>query len=139
LLAPRDTDSKDRERPAGFTVLVHRDVDERAEYTVAPQFAERAAAHFGASAAPGMQFRWGSARPLEVDDYKDPVPGYGGRWVAGFYPVARTGYLVGVGTPYRGVSPLLRSVFVAINLIFGLGLCAAFALTARRARASAPP
>jgi serine/threonine-protein kinase len=139
LLAPRDRESASQLLPSGYTVLLHEDVDKRAEYTVPPRFAERARSHFGGSAAPGEQFEHAAAAPLEVDDYTDPVPGYGGRWVAGFSAVARTGYVVGVGTPYRGISPLLWRIFVGINVAFALGtLVVMIVLRRRRGRQPGP-
>ena len=40
---------------------------------------------------------------LSDDDYRDPVPGFGGRWLAGFAPVGNTGYVMVVQTRYSAI------------------------------------
>jgi eukaryotic-like serine/threonine-protein kinase len=45
-------------------------------------------------------------RTLMVDDYRDPFPGFGGRWLAGLAPVGATGFVVIVQTPYDPAEPV---------------------------------
>lgn len=44
-----------------------------------------------------------SVKTLTDDRYLDPVPGFEGRWLAGFAPVGNTGYVVVVQTRHRAI------------------------------------
>ena len=93
----------------------------------------------------GQQLR--PAEPERVrtaEDYRDPLPGHGGRWLAGFAPVGDTGFVVVVQTRYAAVlQPIARALQrVALPLLLlALGGLVAVALrrgtkaavTARRA------
>jgi hypothetical protein len=136
LLAPRDRDRAEQELPSAYTVVVHADVDEKSEYAVSAHFAKDARARFGQAAAPGEQFEWKRVEPLIVEDYLDPVPNYEGRWVAGFYPVAQTGYVVGVGTRHIAPSAIVNSL-ILVNSALALGGLALITWSRRgRVRAS---
>ncbi|HEX9620852.1 MAG TPA: protein kinase, partial [Polyangiaceae bacterium] len=50
-------------------------------------------------AEPGPQLRFAAASAtFAEDDHRDPIPGFEGRWLAGFAPVGRTAYAVVVQT-----------------------------------------
>jgi len=55
------------------------------------------------------QLRWIDHEPITDDAHRDPVPGYEGRWLAGFAPVGGTGFVVIVQTRYdAAVEPNAR-------------------------------
>lgn len=76
------------------------------------------------------------ARTSTANDYVDPVPGYGGRWLAGMAPVGDTGFIVIVQTRYRVVlEPILTALQrVALPLVASL-LVLSSALWLRRRKA----
>lgn len=46
------------------------------------------------------ELRWLDTEPITDETHRDPVPGYEGRWLAGFAPVGGTGFVVIVQTRY---------------------------------------
>ena len=77
-----------------------------------------------------------ASRVAAASDYRDPVPGFEGRWLAGLAPVGDTGLIVVIQTRYDSRAPLER-----FGLLFGLpiafgGLVAA--LIRRNGRRRAP-
>jgi hypothetical protein len=55
------------------------------------------------------QLRRLDPEPITDDAHRDPVPGFGGRWLAGFAPVGDTGFVVIVQTRYNvAVEPNAR-------------------------------
>jgi hypothetical protein len=55
------------------------------------------------------QLRWIDPEPITDDERRDPMPGYEGRWLAGFAPVGDTGLVVIVQTRYdAAVAPNAR-------------------------------
>jgi hypothetical protein len=79
------------------------------------------------------QLRWVDPTPITDDAYRDPVPGFGGRWLAGFAPVGETGFVVIVQTRYdAAVEPNARLsrrlvsrvgvVILAWGVVFSAGL-----------------
>jgi hypothetical protein len=55
------------------------------------------------------QLRWIDPEPIIDDTHRDPVPGFEGRWLAGFAPVGDTGFVVIVQTRYdTAVAPNAR-------------------------------
>jgi hypothetical protein len=80
--------------------------------------------------------------PTADNAYRDPVPGYEGRWLAGFMPVGDTGFVVIVQSRYEAaVEPtaLLRHVVVAsfvglvLFLLGWLGIQADYRWRSKRA------
>ena len=86
----------------------------------------------------GEQLRSAEAdRTGTADHYLDPVPGFGGRWLAGMAPVGDTGFVVIIQTRYEVVlEPILRALErVALPLVVALlGIAAALWLRRRPAR-----
>jgi hypothetical protein len=55
------------------------------------------------------QLRWIDPEPITDDAHRDPVPGFEGRWLAGFAPVGDTGFVVIVQTRHdAAVEPNAR-------------------------------
>jgi serine/threonine-protein kinase len=53
--------------------------------------------------------QWVDFEPLKDDEHHDPVPGFEGRWLAGFAPVGETGFVVIVQTRHdAAVAPSAR-------------------------------
>jgi eukaryotic-like serine/threonine-protein kinase len=141
LLAPRGRDRHtppDAPLPADFTFLVHPGLSHGAEHALrAPSGAQLRAA-FGPSAPPGEQLALQYAQPLKVSDYRDPIPGFAGSWLAAFAPVGRTGFVVLVETP-RAAGVLDRRLALAAALFAAAALALAIpAVISRRRRRIAP-
>jgi serine/threonine-protein kinase len=135
LLGPRGVDRGDGpEAPTSsrFTVLVHAGVRKGTEYTVATPTPAALRAAFGPAAPPGEQFALEYVPPLILADYRDPVPGFEGRWLAALAPVGKTGYVVLVETR-RDRSPWSSLIARAVGLlaIATLALALSLALAAR--------
>lgn len=99
LLARRDNDRLDAGMPRseGFVILVHDGLSQGKAIAAA-------STAFKAVPFPDRDagFDVWTAAPVAADDnYFDPVPGFEGRWLAGFSPVGNTGYVVAVQTRYQ--------------------------------------
>ena len=86
------------------------------------------------------QLRWIDPKPITDDAHRDPVPGYEGRWLAGFAPVGDTGFVVIVQTRYdAAVAPNARlsrrlASRTSVALLAWLALCATGVWLYRRRR-----
>jgi serine/threonine-protein kinase len=101
LLGPRGNErgaGPDGVTPSDFTFLVHPGLDRGAEFTLAAPTPARLRDAFGPAAQPGDQFVLQIVQPLKIADFRDPIPGFGGRWLAAFAPVGQTGFVVMVAT-----------------------------------------
>jgi hypothetical protein len=101
LIGPRGNDrdrGPDAPTPSDFSFLVHPGMDEGAEYAVRAPAPAVLRQRFGPSAAPGEQLSLQYARALQVSDYRDPIPGFDGEWLAAIAPVGKTGLFVLVAT-----------------------------------------
>ncbi|MDB4973896.1 MAG: Serine/threonine protein kinase PrkC, regulator of stationary phase [Myxococcaceae bacterium] len=105
LLGPHET-----ARPIGaapsFDVLIHKQLASRAAYPVQTSLAVELQARLREA-----QERTAAAPPrlLASAEYRDPVPGFGGRWLAGFAAVPGTPYVVVVqSSRERVLSPTRR-------------------------------
>ena len=135
LLGPRGVDRGDGpEAPTStrFSVLVHAGVRQGTEYTVAAPTPAAFRAAFGPAAPPGEQFALEYVPPLILADYRDPAPGFEGRWLAALAPVGKNGYVVLVETR-RDRSPWSSLIARAVGLlaIATLALALSLALAAR--------
>jgi eukaryotic-like serine/threonine-protein kinase len=111
LLGPRGNDREagpDAPDPSDLTFVVHPGLPPGAEFTLGAPGPARLRAAFGPAALPGEQLVLQYAPSLKVAGFHDPVPGFGGRWLAAFAPVGRTGFVVLVATPKRSLLPWLR-------------------------------
>ena len=105
LIGPRGSDrgeGPDTATPARFSFLVHPGLPPGVEYALQPPMPARLFSAFGAAAPPGEQFSMEYVSPLEVTDYRDPVPGFEESWLAAFAPVGKTGLVVLVETRKDG-------------------------------------
>jgi hypothetical protein len=83
------------------------------------------------------QLRWRDPETITDDAHRDPVPGYEGQWLAGFAPVADTGFVVIVQTRHSAaVAPnvrLLRRLGTYTGVVLLLWLVAVGAIWRRHA------
>ena len=117
LIAPRDQDRPDGGIPGDWVVVVHDGLTHGQPVRIDSPAIERRA-HSDAS-------------------HRDPVPGYEGRWLAGFAPVADTGLMVIVqtrGVERQGTATVLLELagLLASSALVGL----AIALLGRRRKLS---
>jgi hypothetical protein len=136
---------KDRTRaspalPREYMVLVHEGLADGETADIDRALSARLLDAWGDPLGPGEQLRRESEAVLDVD-YRDPVPGFEGRWLAGIAQVGRTGLAVVVRTPYavavRACDEMLQQM-AALMLALAAGLVAAAGLIAslRRLRAA---
>ena len=88
-----------------FSYLVHPALRVGEEYPLLSLRSADFQAAFGPAAPPGSQFGALYVPPLKVVSYRDPLPGYGGPWLAAFAPVGRTGFVVGVQSRAERTAP----------------------------------
>lgn len=101
LLAPRGLERADPSVRVGrFVMLIHPRLEHGAEFELPARFAALLHARFGAGKQPGLQLDDAGQDVLRHDDYRDPIPGFSGRWLAAFAPVGNTGYVVLVQSPH---------------------------------------
>lgn len=136
LFGPRDRDSpaEPMPPPRALHVVVHDRLRLGAEQRTDPVLAGRLLDAFGPAAEPGEQFQPSDARPYHDDRYTDPLWPSDMRWLGGFYPVGRTGFVVGVQTPYgKATEPIGRAgELFLLNLGFLAYGAAALGLTLRK-------
>jgi hypothetical protein len=96
VVAPRDR-SRDTTKGEGeYVVLLHEGLPHGAEIVIdSPRLRD-----LRVTRAERNQLRWLDPEPITDDAHRDPVPGFGGRWLAGFAPVGDTGFVVIVQTRY---------------------------------------
>lgn len=127
LLGPRDRDRADQPLPdaSAFHVVVHERLRRGDERAMDPRLALRLSRRFGPTAPPGRQFESPVTRPYNDSDYVDALEPQS-RWLGGFYPVGRTGFVIGVQTAYgTATAPVRRAgVLAALNVGF-LAYCLA--------------
>jgi hypothetical protein len=135
LLGPRGSDrgdGPDGPTPSRFTFLVHPGLAQGAEYTVETPPRMRDA--FGPPAPPGEQLALQYVRPFELPDYRDPIPGFSGRWLAAFAPVGRTGFVVLVETRCPDALGWSAALALPVTAAFAAALLAASGWLAVRRR-----
>jgi hypothetical protein len=112
LIGPRGNDrahGPDAAAPSDFAFLVHPGMDRGVEYPVRAPEPAVLRQRFGLSAPPGQQLSLQYARALQLVDYRDPVPGFEGDWLAAMAPVGKTGFVVLVATRKGPALPWLGS------------------------------
>ena len=134
LLGPRDRERQDAARGAAgadrLAVLVHDGMGRGGEHTLQPEATAMLHAAFGSAAPPGEQFRLGVAQPLAWERYRDPVPGFSGRWLAGVAPVGGTGYVVVVQTRHADAVRPGRTLAYRLTVYAGAPLGAGLVVLA---------
>jgi hypothetical protein len=66
------------------------------------------------------QFVSNPVRSLEDDDYRDPLSKPDDRWLAGFAPVGKTGYVTVVATPHEHALGPSQRLIVTLSTYGGL-------------------
>jgi hypothetical protein len=118
--------------------VVHERLAHGEERRVDPRLGERLSRQFGLSAPPGEQFAAPTAQPLTDEEYVDALDPSHDRWLGGFFPVGRTGFVIAVQTAYSRAARLGSGseALLALNLGFLLfGLCVIW-VASRTARAA---
>lgn len=139
LFGPRDRDEAGQPLPdaSAFHVIVHEKLRLGDERRMDPHLALRLSERFGSSAPPGRQFESVDVRPYKDSNYIDTLDDSHGRWLGGFYPVGRTGFVIGVQTAYGKATAPVRSLGMLplINVAF-LAYCASalYVIQSRRSR-----
>lgn len=98
LLGPRDRDRHDAAPAPDFTFLVHDGLMDRVEHVLHDPSPAALRSAFGALEDPCEQFKLRRIPPVTLVNYRDPVPGFSGRWLAAIAPVGQTGFVVLVQT-----------------------------------------
>jgi hypothetical protein len=134
LIGPRDRD-RDAASIASlgnYIVLVHDKICSGCSTRLPTPLANALREKFG-SLRSEDQFAVSSADAYKTEDYRDPVSGMDGRWLAAFAPVGNTGFIVGVQTRYEAAvesNRLLRGSLIHRTLALApvLGVAAAIIL-----------
>ena len=96
IVAPRDRSRATTEGEGDYVVILHDGLTHGAGIAMdSPRLRE-----LRATRKERNQLRWIDPDPITDDAYRDPVPGFEGRWLAGFAPVGDTGFVVIVQTRY---------------------------------------
>jgi len=136
LYGPRDRDSANEPVPDRkiLHVIVHDRLRKGAELRMDGALSERLVREFGVAAEPGAQFQSLDVAPHQDARYADPLWPANTRLLGSFYPVGRTGFVVGVQTPYgKATRPVARGhELLLLNLGFAAFLAAAIWASLRR-------
>jgi hypothetical protein len=141
VVAPRDR-SRDTTKGEGeYVVLLHEGLSHGAEIVIdSPRLRE-----LRVTRTERNQLRLPDPEPITDDAHRDPVPGFEGRWLAGFAPVGDTGFVVIVQTRYDvAVEPNARlshrlALRTGVVLLAWITLCAAGVWLYLRRRSNARP
>jgi hypothetical protein len=98
LLGPRDNPLHEPAAPTDFAFLVHEGLADGMDYALREPTPDTLRERFGASDDACEQLELRKVPPLTVLDYRDPVPGYSGSWLATIAPIGQTGFVVVVQT-----------------------------------------
>jgi hypothetical protein len=137
LLALRDRERNEAEQPMPkhFRVLIHEGLEHGTTRDIAgPPLTALHREIEVEDADQRHQFQLQSQTTLGSDDHRDPVPGFEGRWVAGFARVGQTDYVVVIQTRYEAIDIvkrwLLRSFGWSLAVLV-IGLSMGFAAVRR--------
>jgi len=111
LIGPRGNDrarGPDAPAPSDFSFIVHPGMNTGVEHPVRTPTPAALKERFGSSAPLGHQLSLQYGRAMQLADYRDPIPGFGGEWLAALAPVGKTGFLVLVETPRPPALPWAR-------------------------------
>jgi CHAT domain len=142
IVAPRDRSRATTEGEGDYVVILHDGLAHGAGIAVdSPRLRE-----LGATRTERNQLRWIDPDPITDDAHRDPVPGFEGRWLAGFAPVGDTGFVVIVQTRYDAAlgpnTRLLRRLVWrgSAVILMWLAACVTFLwVGVRRRRSPAEP
>ncbi len=126
VVAPRDRTRTSTEGAGDYVVILHDGLTHGAGIVMdSPRLRE-----LRVTRAERDQLRSIDPEPITEADHRDPVPGFEGRWLAGFAPVGETGFVVIVQTRYdAAVAPSVRVLRISwaggaalASTVLGLGL-----------------
>jgi hypothetical protein len=105
IVAPQDRSRATTKGEGEYVVILHDGLTHGAGIVMdSPRLRE-----LRATRTERKQLVWSDPEPITDDAHRDPVPGYEGRWLAGFAPVGDTGFIVIVQTRYdAAVEPNAR-------------------------------
>jgi hypothetical protein len=105
IVARRDRSRASTDGEGDYVVVLHDGLTHGAGIAVdSPRLRE-----LRATRTERNQLRWIVPDPITDNAHRDPVPGFEGRWLAGFAPVGETGFVVIVQTRYdTALSPSTR-------------------------------
>ncbi|HWO25675.1 MAG TPA: CHAT domain-containing protein [Kofleriaceae bacterium] len=127
VVAPRDRSRHSTEGAGEYVVILH----ERLAHGAGVPISSPRLNELRTPRRDSEQLRWIDPEPITDDAHRDPVPGYEGRWLAGFAPVGDTGFVVIVQTRYdAAVAPNARlwrrlAWWTGGALVVGIILCVA--------------
>jgi hypothetical protein len=97
VVAPRDRSRATTEGAGEYVVILHDGLTHGAGIVMdSPRLRE-----LRVTRTERNQLRWIDPDPITDDVHRDPVPGFEGRWLAGFAPVGDTGFVVIVQTRHE--------------------------------------
>jgi hypothetical protein len=139
VVAPQDRSRTSTDEEGTYLVILHEGLPHGARVEIdSPRLRE-----LRAPRPEREQLRWIDPEPIIDDDHRDPVPGYEGRWLAGFASVGDTGFVVIVQTRHdAAVAPNARlsrrlASRTGIALLAWLTLCTAGVWLFRRRQVQA--
>jgi hypothetical protein len=96
IVAPRDRSRATTDGEGDYVVILHNGLTHGAGIVMdSPRLRE-----LRATRTERNQLRWIDPDLITDDTHRDPVPGFEGRWLAGFAPVGDSGFVVIVQTRY---------------------------------------
>jgi len=122
LLGPRGRERDQgpgQAAPVGLTFVTHPGLSLGAEHLLREPSAAVLRAALGGAGKPGEQFAMPYVRPYKLAAFHDPIPGFGGEWLAAFAPVGKTGYVVLVETRADGIVHRARRAAARIGMGVG--------------------
>jgi eukaryotic-like serine/threonine-protein kinase len=99
LVAPQDRSRNDRSTSGKYVIILHDRLAHGEGISIYSSRLEQLRLH----GVERDQLRWSDPVPITDDAHRDPVPGFEGRWLAGFAPVGKTGFIVIVQSRYGAV------------------------------------
>lgn len=129
VVAPQDRSRTDPDIAGRYVVILHDTLPHGAGIPIdSPRLQELRLTSTGSN-----QLSWIDPVPITDDTHRDPLPRFEGRWLAGFAPVGKTGFVVIVQTRYdTAIAPNARlsrrllvrvgAVILAWSVVFSAGL-----------------
>jgi protein kinase-like protein len=108
LLGARDRDAPERPAPGVLSILAQRGVPTGREIRLSPELSRVICAKLDCVPDPLRPLAASQSEPFELDPYVDPVSS--ARTVATVAPVARTGLIVLIATPYSAAHSQLADI-----------------------------
>jgi serine/threonine protein kinase len=100
LLGPLDSERNEAAPPPDFAILVHEGLADGVDHALREPSPKELIERFGASDDYCVQLESRKVAPLSMLDYRDPVPGFSGPWLATIAPIGQTGFMVIVQTQH---------------------------------------